>query len=658
MTDVGIVMPLYNQDPSYLRSALQSIFQQTYRNLLFVIVVDGADERTVQTLRQETEGHPQVKVIFHKRNRGISQALNTGFKYLLSKPVIQYLTWVSSDNYYYPAFIETLREKLYEGPPECGLVYSSFRHVDGEGRSLQTEGDLIRFRHLQAKPKEELLDICFIGVSFMYKKRFAQQIAGYHLEPVEDYEYWLRLTELCEIAYIPTELMDYRVNSSHSVSARLRTSQQEHRRWRQAFQSAKFEARQRRSIPVETTVIFPIHNGIKNKEELMETLLEQYYSNYRLLVIDLTLRNTAEPLLKSIQDPRTTFLSMPGTGVKEAVKNALAHIDTPYVMIHGPRTVWPPLVVWDYMQKLVLHTRKHVGTNFLSVRYVPIEKEPVQLRFCIGEKEPAYGEIYRTEALRKALSICRSKLPKVLVNSVPKSGTNLLFQIIMGIPGMKKDRDNFYHQGNFHTFNGLRPGEVATAHLPALPEIKDRLKGIKHLFISRDLRDVAVSWSHFIHQRLPDHPLRPYFDKYAFTPEERLLAVIRGVTFPADVIPHPDLPRYPSIYEEFRTIYDWRNTPDVFHIRFEDLISSPESRQRTIHQIIDHLWDNSAQLPYPQADLYQWMVQNIHPKSSETFRKGKVGSWREEFTSEHKAAFKEIAGQFLVELGYEKNLDW
>ena len=41
-----------------------------------------------------------------------------------------------------------------------------------------------------------------------------------------------------------------------------------------------------------------------------------------------------------------------------------------------------------------------------------------------------------------------------------------------------------------------------------------------------------------------------------------------------------------------------------------------------------------------------------------SFRKGSIGSWKQYFTQEHKQAFKEVAGQLLIDLGYEKDLNW
>ena len=48
----------------------------------------------------------------------------------------------------------------------------------------------------------------------------------------------------------------------------------------------------------------------------------------------------------------------------------------------------------------------------------------------------------------------------------------------------------------------------------------------------------------------------------------------------------------------------------------------------------------------------------IQPKKSHTFRLGKTGGWKEYFTEEHKKLFKDVAGDLLVRLGYEKNDDW
>lgn len=39
-------------------------------------------------------------------------------------------------------------------------------------------------------------------------------------------------------------------------------------------------------------------------------------------------------------------------------------------------------------------------------------------------------------------------------------------------------------------------------------------------------------------------------------------------------------------------------------------------------------------------------------------RKGKTGDWKAHFSVEHKYIFKKLAGDALISLGYEKDMDW
>ena len=56
--------------------------------------------------------------------------------------------------------------------------------------------------------------------------------------------------------------------------------------------------------------------------------------------------------------------------------------------------------------------------------------------------------------------------------------------------------------------------------------------------------------------------------------------------------------------------------------------------------------------------LTEKALANINPKKSHTFRKGESGQWRKIFNEEHTEVFKKVAGDLLIRLGYERNLDW
>ncbi|MEJ9227124.1 glycosyltransferase family 2 protein [Priestia aryabhattai] len=332
MADVGIVMPVYKQDLNYLDLALNSVLKQDYENFYFIIVSDGAPPEVNNKITELTTGDNRVHFIIKEKNEGVSKALNTGFDFLMKFDEIEYLTWVSSDNIYFQNFIKKLREALVNGPEEVGLVYSSFRHIDHDGKHILNE-DLLAFRKFQEKPKESLLDLCYIGTSFMYKKIYASKIDGYFMEPVEDYEYWLRLTDHCDIKYIPTELMDYRVASPHSISAQLQGSVYQHRRWRYAFNLAKHQTRNRRTIPFEVTIIFPVQQLSEVTVSQYEHILNQSYSNYKLLIIDLSPRAKVSRALKQISDPRVAFFELPNKSIMDAIKFGVDSADTPYTLL-------------------------------------------------------------------------------------------------------------------------------------------------------------------------------------------------------------------------------------------------------------------------------------------------------------------------------------
>ncbi len=72
---------------------------------------------------------------------------------------------------------------------------------------------------------------------------------------------------------------------------------------------------------------------------------------------------------------------------------------------------------------------------------------------------------------------------------------------------------------------------------------------------------------------------------------------------------------------------------------------------------MDHLLTRSP-LPATRQLILDSLETSINPKKSPTFRSGKTGEWKKYFTDEHKKIFKEVAGDLLVKLGYEKDNAW
>ncbi|MEM8501867.1 MAG: sulfotransferase domain-containing protein [Cyanobacteria bacterium P01_D01_bin.1] len=276
---------------------------------------------------------------------------------------------------------------------------------------------------------------------------------------------------------------------------------------------------------------------------------------------------------------------------------------------------------------------------------------------------------FRARYLRAKLLSGGEKKTLVLCNSYPKSGTHLLYQILHSIPGLNKWDDIVSVQalcGIMNTRNHIRwkigsaPDQsIIKSHLMYCDEVLNVLEehNCKRLFIYRDLRDVAVS-----HARWVGHEERIFLHHiYALQPsfDEKLMSSIKGVPVGS---PFGSNVSQPDIGQDFSRWRGWIDDPNTLAVKFEDLVGergggSEETRLALVQQILDYL---DISLPTEQVKT-QFSSHAMNPSESHTFRKGGKGSrggWKTFFNENHKEAFKQVAGDLLIALGYEQDDNW
>lgn len=244
------------------------------------------------------------------------------------------------------------------------------------------------------------------------------------------------------------------------------------------------------------------------------------------------------------------------------------------------------------------------------------------------------------------------------MNSIPKSGTHLLKQVVLGIPHTFHRPDNIIYEGGAKDHKEhrnrlvrLNDNEMIMGHIhysERWAKMLQRLK-VKQVFIIRDPRDILVSLTYYICNHLPDYLLYDLFTKEGMTQKERYLTLIEGV--------NTESLKYANFNNWLNQFLGWRKDPHTLTVTYEDLMRSKASRYQTISGIANYLW-SGLEPPMPMPILVDRMSNNIQPQVSPTFRKGKIGGWVNEFDEDVKAAFKRIAGNLLIELGYEKDLNW
>ncbi|MFC1842071.1 sulfotransferase domain-containing protein [Candidatus Dependentiae bacterium] len=164
-------------------------------------------------------------------------------------------------------------------------------------------------------------------------------------------------------------------------------------------------------------------------------------------------------------------------------------------------------------------------------------------------------------------------------------------------------------------------------------------------FIYRDPRDQIISFAYFM---LPRSNNWPRASKISL--DELIMELITNGKIYNN---HPPCKNINDLYQQYTP---WLYNLNVCPLKFEDLVGPKgggnlETQLHSVKKIADHLgiFLTEKQIQQKANTLFG---------GTHTFRKGQIGTWKKHFKEHHKAAFKEVAGQLLIDLGYEESFDW
>lgn len=116
---ISVIVPIYNVE-KYLARCVDSIVNQTYKNLEIILVDDGSPDRCPQMCDDYAKKDSRIKVV-HKNNGGLSDARNAGMAVATGK----YISFIDSDDYVSDDFFECLLDvvnKENSDIAECSVV--------------------------------------------------------------------------------------------------------------------------------------------------------------------------------------------------------------------------------------------------------------------------------------------------------------------------------------------------------------------------------------------------------------------------------------------------------------------------------------------------------------------------------------------------------
>lgn len=201
--DISVLMSCYNGQ-KWLGNAIESVLNQSFKDFEFIIVDDGSRDSSAEIMKSYAAKDSRIKII-EKENTGLPDSLNVG----LNEAKGEWIARIDADDLCEPDRLE--KQLAFSGAnPSVILIGSAYHEMDETGKL----GKLQTYPETHQQLKKHLLQKrrFFAHSSAFYKTEIARKVGFYRprIKKSEDYDLWLRLSEVGKMACISEPLIRFR----------------------------------------------------------------------------------------------------------------------------------------------------------------------------------------------------------------------------------------------------------------------------------------------------------------------------------------------------------------------------------------------------------------------------------------------------------------
>lgn len=200
MPKVTVLMPVYNGE-KYLKEAIDSILNQTFSDFEFLIINDGSTDNTVGIINSYNDS--RIRLVHNDKNLGLITTLNKGFDLARG----EYIARMDCDDVSLPDRLSK-QVVFMEAHPGIGVCGTWFEFMDC--------GQVIKWPEQHDAIKAQLFYNTALGhPTVMMRTDVIKRYEFYYdslYEHSEDYELWIRLSEVTQLSNIPEILLKYRIH--------------------------------------------------------------------------------------------------------------------------------------------------------------------------------------------------------------------------------------------------------------------------------------------------------------------------------------------------------------------------------------------------------------------------------------------------------------
>ena len=214
---IDILMATYNSNINYLKKQIDSILNQTYKNIKLIISDDNSSKKEVrEELEKYKEKDNRIELYIQEKNLGYTK----NFGFLLEKSTAEYIMFSDHDDIWYENKVEESIEKLKK--ENVDLVYVNSHQINEEDKKIQE--NYFKYKNVPLIKQNGKLAIsrCVgIGCSQIFTKQVKEKMIPFK-ETVMAHD-WLAsfvANELKGLAYIEKPLFGYRLHGTNVFGGR------------------------------------------------------------------------------------------------------------------------------------------------------------------------------------------------------------------------------------------------------------------------------------------------------------------------------------------------------------------------------------------------------------------------------------------------------
>ncbi|HEC06617.1 MAG TPA: glycosyltransferase [Thiolapillus brandeum] len=200
--DISVLMAAHNNE-KYLPLAIQSILDQSFRNIELIIVDDCSSDASPDILQRYAERDRRVSIIRNDENIGLSRSLNKGLEVARGK----YIARMDDDDVALPGrFLLQLEYLQAHRLVLCGGWFRTIGRLRNRTFRYPVDDEDIRVYMLFQNP--------FMHPSVIMETRVLQELGGYSADYpyAEDYHLFARMSQKGRIGNVPAVVHRYRLH--------------------------------------------------------------------------------------------------------------------------------------------------------------------------------------------------------------------------------------------------------------------------------------------------------------------------------------------------------------------------------------------------------------------------------------------------------------